>query len=1103
MSATVGRGATLARLGGILCLAVALILVAAGPARGDPEAIDLWVSEIAYEPLVPEFEGYDYVIPTPVLITTVVRKDGPAPVAGAVVAFQHNGAVISTATLADLPVQDFPLTLEILAGDTFEAFVDPGHIVSEWSEINNGLGHDFGFGGGNPCSPYPHEIVVDDPDGSGTLTLTCRSLLRNQRTGKFPYALLILPPYELLEAEGDGTMKTELKVSEFTGEENETSAGVSAALAIETEIGLNEDSQVTIGAEIETGIENTVGHSVRRTEAETFSAVTTANQGPVSGDHTVVITQTRYDVCRYEVTAGSEDGEFITIAIPDDDPAEPNPELTAYDLSDYAAVKDPDAIGLAAVHTIGDSDSYPTGTHSACHVDETDWTGTYQNLCRLNQTVATSAADWECSISESDYASTTQYVKFNMYAKGEFGPVNVQTSFGSMAGWSHRIYEGTEAVYHWVIGPVGDVDDEYRVGGFARNLTVERDSPDRTDGLLLLCYYIVESGGGGAWDPWNHAGAWLGDWTATIAFNPDPDPGSILDDFTAVLDQPLAHDVSGYYAHLRQITDEEIAWGLQFDAETLPEVTTFLDRLYQTHDDLDWILANAPDDPAYRDHAEGMLDNANLLARRIFDPHQSSLRNAPPRAGEPARIAYHPARGALPPGPPVYLRVGYDGWQGIHDEPMVYDSAAGMWEIDTPVPPDAEWIDYVFTNLYDVDDRAGLGWHAAVSDTLRTHDNGSVAVSLTSLGPLGFLDDSHAAGEGLCYPAGGTNWLFMGGLWAGAGGYVANRDYVAEPDPEWTIARRAPGGIHLWEAAGVQLSQAALTDSAASAPRGLVVYQGGASRPAGPDGDFVLITYLVRNEGDAPLPGLYVGQFADFDLDAAGASANWGATDAGLQLAYMYRDETMPYVGVGLLPPDEAANLTLIHNPTFVYPLAHIPDADKALFLSGGDPAHAVPEATEAADWSLLVSAGPYDLEPGQEVAVTFSLVAGDDLVDLKANALRARQWALGAAPTAVAEPGTEPAAAAPVLWQNVPNPFNPATIIDFELPRAGAARLRIFDVAGRLVRTLASGELPAGRHRVRWDGRDGAGKYVASGIYFFRLEAGGHDVTRRMVLVR
>ncbi len=88
-------------------------------------------------------------------------------------------------------------------------------------------------------------------------------------------------------------------------------------------------------------------------------------------------------------------------------------------------------------------------------------------------------------------------------------------------------------------------------------------------------------------------------------------------------------------------------------------------------------------------------------------------------------------------------------------------------------------------------------------------------------------------------------------------------------------------------------------------------------------------------------------------------------------------------------------------------------------------------------------------------------------------------------------------------LGRNVPNPFNPMTRLSFDLPSAGEAKLRVFDVRGRLVTTLVDAPMQAGRHQVIWEGLDSAGHPVSSGIYFYRLEFDGKALTHRMTVLK
>ncbi len=107
------------------------------------------------------------------------------------------------------------------------------------------------------------------------------------------------------------------------------------------------------------------------------------------------------------------------------------------------------------------------------------------------------------------------------------------------------------------------------------------------------------------------------------------------------------------------------------------------------------------------------------------------------------------------------------------------------------------------------------------------------------------------------------------------------------------------------------------------------------------------------------------------------------------------------------------------------------------------------------------------------------------------------------ALPVGVADGGGESALAL-ALEQNVPNPFNPLTTIAYSVPAdAAEIRIAVYDVAGRLVRTLAAGVAEPGRHAVTWDGRDEKGERVASGIYFVRLAAGDRARERKIVLLK
>jgi len=88
-------------------------------------------------------------------------------------------------------------------------------------------------------------------------------------------------------------------------------------------------------------------------------------------------------------------------------------------------------------------------------------------------------------------------------------------------------------------------------------------------------------------------------------------------------------------------------------------------------------------------------------------------------------------------------------------------------------------------------------------------------------------------------------------------------------------------------------------------------------------------------------------------------------------------------------------------------------------------------------------------------------------------------------------------------LAQNWPNPFNSTTLIVYELPQQSKVLVEVFNVLGQRVTVLESGVKPAGSHMLRWDGKSAEGSSVPSGVYFYRLRAGGTSLVRKAILVK
>jgi hypothetical protein len=168
-------------------------------------------------------------------------------------------------------------------------------------------------------------------------------------------------------------------------------------------------------------------------------------------------------------------------------------------------------------------------------------------------------------------------------------------------------------------------------------------------------------------------------------------------------------------------------------------------------------------------------------------------------------------------------------------------------------------------------------------------------------------------------------------------------------------------------------------------------------------------------------------------------------------------------------------------------------------------------------------------LAPQESTVVAFAIVGGTGLDELKTN-MASAQTKYDCMCTSIEEEDEEVSLPDRFsLFQNYPNPFNPATTIAFELrtqsqalahtvPPGGDeealapqreqasrvfASLKIYNIRGQLVKTLIEDELTPGRYQITWDGTDGSGEKVASGVYLYRLKTSQSQTTRRMILLK
>ncbi len=404
----------------------------------------------------------------------------------------------------------------------------------------------------------------------------------------------------------------------------------------------------------------------------------------------------------------------------------------------------------------------------------------------------------------------------------------------------------------------------------------------------------------------------------------------------------------------------------------------------------------------------------------------------------------------------------------------------------------------------------GYGYRVHVPSGLHTHyldhDINECTLTMTDQGILGFMDDTQAQGSGFVYPEGGSNLLFVGSLWVGLDeSYVANRDYTADPAIEWSVSATPDG--RCWETdlgTSHQDIHAAFNDGGATVPVGLHVDQESwAWEYNSVLVDHVILNYTLTNQSGGSLDDVYVGCFMDFDI--GDYQENTAGTEPSLNLAYV-TDASDVHAGVMLLwsapgdPP--VANVTVVSNPDYVWPNGYMLDADKYGFLSAGGPQYVLPDAPTPDDYSTLVSAGPFHLDPGEEKRVSFAVLGGEGLDDLLLHAMGAQAvFTYGFADVDEDQVLETPRATS--LLPSMPNPFTDRTTVRFTLSQESRVNVGVYDVNGRLVRMLARGTYAAQEHRMPWDGRDENGSPVSGGVYFLRMDTGRRQECQRVIRLR
>jgi hypothetical protein len=382
-----------------------------------------------------------------------------------------------------------------------------------------------------------------------------------------------------------------------------------------------------------------------------------------------------------------------------------------------------------------------------------------------------------------------------------------------------------------------------------------------------------------------------------------------------------------------------------------------------------------------------------------------------------------------------------------------------------------------------------IGWPTTPGSLVATHDTGYCKLSVTAFGALGYdtpvLD---ITGAGFCYPKAAASGLYYGGMLCGnSAGYMVDHYYgvpASSIQSDWVMRdslRFVPPDR------GDQEITGSYTDAGHSAAQGLEVTQTSyqSSRP-GYD-DFVIVVYDYENTGGSAITGLYSGIMCDFDIGTS--TANSAYTNTGRRAAYMNQASAPnPTLGIKLLSPT-AANLSVIDHDIYVYPTDTAMNENmKYRFLNGQ---LSIPSSNRSYDWSVVVSAGPFDLLPGGFHRVAYAMVGGSDENDFLVNCDSAQSW--WDAGSDVAEPGAD-CGLRNAEFRVGPNPFSGGTFIHYAASIPGQGEVVALDATGRVVERT-SFEIQTGQGKFYWQP-----KQCAKGVYFLKVTTPEHSAVIKVL---
>ena len=369
------------------------------------------------------------------------------------------------------------------------------------------------------------------------------------------------------------------------------------------------------------------------------------------------------------------------------------------------------------------------------------------------------------------------------------------------------------------------------------------------------------------------------------------------------------------------------------------------------------------------------------------------------------------------------------------------------------------------------------------------HDTGNCCLTVTATAALGFSDPSQSQGIGFWYPKLTNPTLYYSSMAVGnSPSYVVDA-YYGQNGNDWRILEDSLY-YHIPPEFGLQEVDCLYDDHGPTSqhPSDLHCFQYSVADAAPDCDDFVIIEFTYMNKGTTAIDSLYSAIFADFDI--LNYTDNYGKTDSFHRTAYMQPSlaNENPTVGIVYLgskphPQLPVANLSVIDR------FQHGTWNDSIMFLYMNGTYH-FPQSNKQYDWSVVVSAGPFDLAPGDSQQVTFAVVGGLSNADYLKNCQHAIEQYDTMWPGVSEKPEMERS-----RFQIHPNPSEGRVRLIFNTMVSSPAAIVLYRSDGGIVFKKV---FPIENRKIDLHLPD-----IPSGIYFLRITGRGLNRTGKIVILK